>query len=328
MKILNRLQVFPLAIVGLCIITLASCKKDEEQEYEVPTISTTDVIDIKETSAVCGGKITNDGGSEITARGVCWSTSPNPTISNKKTTDGAGIGEFVSSLSGLSLGTAYYVRAYATNIIGTAYGEPMLFITDGSAGNISDNDGNTYTTIRLGTQTWMLENLRSITYNDGTPIPEVTDSTGWDSLRTPAYCWYNNQAVYANPYGALYNWHTVNTGKLCPTGWHVPTDAEWTILTNFLGGESTAGGKIKESGTIHWSHPNTGATNQIRFTALPGGYRYDNATFYGLGLYGYWWTSTEFNNKVKYRSLKYNQAYIDNYDAGMRRGFSVRCIKD
>ena len=155
---------------------------------------------------------------------------------------------------------------------------------------VTDYDGNHYSSVLIGSQIWMAENLKTIKYNDGTAIPLVTDATEWSNLTTHGYCWYNNdEATYGDTYGALYNWYTVETGNLCPTGWHVPTDAEWTELIDYLGGESVAGGKLKETGTTHWNSPNPGATNETGFTTLPGGYRADfNGSSGDIGNGGYW----------------------------------------
>jgi uncharacterized protein (TIGR02145 family) len=177
----------------------------------------------------------------------------------------------------------------------------------------------------------MQQNLATASYNDGSGIPNVSDNTAWSNLTTPGYCWYNNDAAtYKNTYGALYNWYAVNTGKLCPAGWHVPTDAEWTTLINYLGGESVAGGAMKEAGTAHWISPNTGATNSSGFTALPGGGRdYSDGTFDGLGLVGYWWSATEVSaTGAWFCYLYFNgpNAYL--YDHDKQNGFSVRCLKD
>lgn len=202
--------------------------------------------------------------------------------------------------------------------------------SDGST--VKDIDGNVYDTVRIGTQVWMVENLKTTKYNDGTSIPLVTDDTEWENLGTPGYCWFNNDAAtYKSAYGALYNWYSVNTGKLCPTGWHVPTDAEWTILIDYLGGEGVAGGKMKEAGLTHWPTPNTGATNSSGFTALPGGCRGDDnfsETFRAL-----FWSSSQCDATTAwYRSLYFNYESIDRgyYDFGgyKHNGFSVRCVKD
>jgi uncharacterized protein (TIGR02145 family) len=176
----------------------------------------------------------------------------------------------------------------------------------------------------------MVENLKTTRYNNDTAIPLVTDNITWMNLSTPGYCWYNDSAIYGNTYGALYNWYTVNTGKLAPTGWHVPSDSEWEVLGNYLGGDSVAGGPLKEASTTHWNSPNTGATNSSGFSALPGGSRASNGTFYGIGNNGYWWSSMAYDAANSwsrgifyyganvYRSTNYNSDY----------GFSVRCVKN
>jgi len=202
----------------------------------------------------------------------------------------------------------------------------------GNCGTITDLDGNSYNTISIGAQCWMQKNLSVTRYNDGAAIPLVTDNTAWSNLTTPGYCWYNNDAAtYKAAYGAMYNWYTVNTGKLCPTGWHVPSDAEWTTLTDYLGGTSVAGGHLKEAGTTHWLSPNTGADNSSGVTALPVGNRsYDDGSFYGLGGSAFFWGSTEIDaGNASYRYLGYGTAYVSQYGDGHEDfGFSVRCLKD
>jgi uncharacterized protein (TIGR02145 family) len=193
-----------------------------------------------------------------------------------------------------------------------------------------DYDGNTYHTIKIGTQVWMAENLKTTRNKNGHIIPLVTDNTAWGNLTTPGYCWYNNDpSEYKATYGALYNWYTVNTGNLCPTGWHVPTDAEWTTLTTYLGGESTAGVKLKEKGTAHWLSPNTGATNETVFTALPGGYRGSNGAYDFIGSYGDWWSSTEYSTTTAwYRSMACGSSGVGRGGYNKQDGFSVRCLRD
>jgi len=295
----------------------------------VPTIITATVTSITSTTAISGGDITINGGAAVTASGVCWGTSTNPIATGSHTTDGTTTGTFTSSITGLIASTTYYVRAYATNSAGTAYGNEETFATLASGGTVTDYEGNVYQTITIGTQTWMAENLKSTTYNDGTPIPFVTDGTAWGALSTPAYCWNNNdEASYKNLYGALYNWHSVNTGKLCPTGWHIPTDTEWTTLTTFLGGVS-AGGKLKETGTTHWSSPNTGATNESGFTALPGGHRSGiSGAFTDVGNDCYLSSATE-NDALNAngRSMDFNTSNVANLLGSKKNGWSVRCIE-
>jgi len=195
---------------------------------------------------------------------------------------------------------------------------------------VTDIDGNVYNTVTIGTQVWMLENLKVTKLNDGTAIPLVTDKTSWLNLTTPGFCWYgNNEATYKNTYGALYNWYTVNTGKLSPAGWHVPTDAELTTLTNYLGGESIAGGKLKETGTTHWQSPNTGATNESGFTGLPGGMRNVPGFFYNIENSGIWWSSTEYDATNEWLSeADYNYGGFYKLNLVKTCGFSVRCVKD
>ena len=291
----------------------------------VPSISTAITTPISQSTATSGGNISSDGGGNVTVRGVCCNTSQNPTISNSKTSDGSVTVSFTSTITGLTIGISYYVRAYATNSAGTAYGNELIF----KINTVTDIDGNVYNTVIIGTQNLMAENLKTTKYNDGTAIPNITDNTAWTNLTTPSYCWYNNDATtYKATYGALYNWYTVNTGKLCPQGWHVPTDVEWTNLATYLGGMSIAGGKMKETGTTHWLSPNTGATNESGFLALPGGNRYDTG-FINIGSLACWWGSTEYSTtEASWRALMSIQVNLSGTYHFKRLGVSVRCVKD
>ncbi len=293
-------------------------------------LTTTAITGITATAAISGGNITSDGGFPVTARGVCWSTSQSPTIAGSHISNGSGTGAFTSNINGLSSNTTYYVRAYATNAAGTTYGNQLSFTSNGTGSPVTDVDGNNYATIWIGGQNWMQENLKTTHYRDGAPIQPVTDNTTWASMTSGAYCYYNNNTSYGNTYGALYNWYTVNTGKLCPTGWHVPSDAEWTMLTDYLGGASVAGGKLKEAGTAHWQSPNTGATNSSGFTALPGGDRNNSSgNFNDMGNYGYWWSSAESNTiGAWFRFMSYNSANVYRGNYYKVDGLSVRCLRD
>jgi uncharacterized protein (TIGR02145 family) len=197
---------------------------------------------------------------------------------------------------------------------------------------VKDVDGNVYHTVNIHGQIWMVENLKTTHYNDGnnTEIPNITDNSVWGGLITPAYCWYNNDVSYKTTFGALYNWYAVNTGNLCPTGWHVPSDGEWTTLINNLGGDTaTAGGRLKETGTAHWVSPNTGADNSSGFTALPGGSHYTNGSFYYNGKYGWYWSSTESTaTTAMHPYMVYNSSAITRKPGSKSIGFSVRCIKN
>jgi len=214
--------------------------------------------------------------------------------------------------------------------IRSAPGSYIDFWISGTLKGVTDADGSFYKIVTIGTQTWMAENLKTTKYNDGTPIPLVTDNTAWLAQAAPAYCWYDNdEPTNKNIYGALYNWFTVNTGKLCPVGWHVPTDAEWTTLTTFLGGVNLAGGKLKETGMTHWISPNMGATNESGFTGLPGGYRHPDGTFYEVGIFGYWWSSTSYDYMFSWmRALSYDSSSMIQTRWNKPAGYSVRCIKD
>ena len=299
----------------------------------LPTLTTTTASAITSATSTSGGNIISDGGTTVSARGVCWSTAPTPTTANSYTTDGTGVGIFTSSMTGLTANTTYYVRAYATNSVGTAYGNEISFMTLLPAtGTVTDIEGNVYDYLTIGSQTWMVENLKTTTYNDGTSIPNVTVASIWATLATPAYSWYNNDVANKNTYGGLYNWYAINTGKLAPTGWHVSTDAEWTTLTTYLGGESVAGGKLTEIGTAHWLIPNTGATNETGFTALPGGTHYSiDGTYLYLGNIGYWWTASESDAESAWNrgwSVSNNSFGVGRGVNYKRAGFSVRCIRD
>lgn len=300
-------------------------------QVEVPVLTTTEITAITQTTAASGGNITDDKGRPVTARGVCWSTNQNPTIADTKSGDGTGTGIFIHTMVGLTPGTIYYVRAYATNSVGTAYGTQVSFTTSsgGQTGTVTDIGSNIYNIVTIGTQIWMAENLKTTKYKDGTAIPLATDGSAWAALETPGYSWYNNDSTtYNATYGALYNWYTVSTGILCPTGWHVPSDAEWTTLITYWGGENVAGGKLKESGTTHWSSPNIGATNETGFTALPGGYADDDVSFFYFRLYGGWWSSTGGGLEAWSRCMTYTDSRVYHEYYNKKDGFSVRCVKD
>jgi uncharacterized protein (TIGR02145 family) len=284
----------------------------------------------------------------VQARGVVWSTNPNPDISlSTKTLNGPGFGTFTDNLTRLVPNTTYYVRAYATNSAGTAYGNQVVFKTTNSSigfpcsgtPTVNDIDGNIYNTTPIGTQCWMRENLRTTKYRDGTVIP--MDSSGGEYGNKIGETWSNrtlgartiNRNNFNNlmTFGYLYNWYSVNDNKgLCPIGWSVPSDEDWTKLTNFLGSE--AGGKLKTQGTTHWRHPNLGATDEVNFSALPGGIRGTDGEYYNIGFAGDWWSSTSIDsNRAWSRWLYSNSTELsrDSQCAGYKKtGLSVRCIKN
>lgn len=299
---------------------------------DVPVLTTTAASALASTTATSGGIISSDGGSSVTVRGVCWAMTQNPTTANSKTSDGSGSGTFISNITGLSSGRTYYVRAYATNGVGTSYGNQITFLSQGLVPEtFTDVDANVYHAVVIGTQTWMVENLKTTRYRNGASIPNVTVNASWPTLVSGAYCWRNNDAAsFKATYGALYNWYTVVDGRnIAPAGWHVPTIGEWNTLVNYLGGVTVAGGKLKESGTTHWTTPNSGATNSTGFTAVPGGTRNSDGTFFNFGTYGAWWISTEYSTtKAWYGFMYCNDSDADNYNDFKFLGFSVRCIRD
>lgn len=209
--------------------------------------------------------------------------------------------------------------------------EDNTTINDTVHGTVTDIDGNVYKTILIGDQTWMAENLKVTRFNDGSAIPLILDSNEWNNLTTPGFCWYDNDSVVnKEEYGGLYNWYAVNTGKLAPIGWHVPSDQEWWTLFFFLGNVPVLGAKMKETGTEHWMSPNVGATNSSGFTALPGGCRIINRQFDYLGQYGYWWASTEMTLSQGWSWGLVNDSEASSWIGAYFKtgGFSIRCIQD
>ena len=322
-------------------------------DIQVPVLTTAAVGSITSSAALAGGEITDDGGGAVTQRGVCWGTEGTPTLQDNYTSDGVGTGSFTSTIDGLSPETDYFVRAYAVNSAGTSYGNEISF----TSGKITDADGNEYTTVEIGTQLWLVENLKTTTLNDGTKmkagtdVPLVTGNTEWSNLNTPAYCWYNNDEETYATYGPLYNWYAVNSGELCPAGWHVASNSDWAAMLQYLidngfNYDETTGTPISENkvakalaASSGWTASNnTGAVgnddypakiNITGFTARPSGYRRYDGVFLDIGDYGNWWTSTSFSSEyAHYYVMIYNWDQVDYYEWDKRNGYSVRCVKD
>jgi uncharacterized protein (TIGR02145 family) len=323
----------------ILFIFIQGCKKDESNDSSnnnyptiptVPTMTTTAVNSITLTSVKCVGRIISNGDAEITASGICWGTVPSPTIAGSKTTDGTISGSFTSCITGLTPNTVYYMRAYASNSVGTGYGIERIVKTANST--VTDIDGNTYYTITIGTQQWMMENLKTTKYRNGVAIPSIQDvDEKWDTLTKGAYCNKNNDAAISSTYGKLYNWYAVaDTRGIAPTGWHVPSESEWIILENYLGGNKIAGSKLKEAGPSHWSNYNTDADNSSGFMGLPGGSRPYSGEMSNIGISAYWWSSADSNATLAFaRHLDIYGAYVErSYAYKGKVGFSVRCVKD
>ena len=273
-------------------------------------------------SGVCIGKILPTAFDELGVQGLYWSC----TQYDASEAWVLNLGHDITSC-----GHGYYFKqvGFAVRLVK----DPLFDKPTNSNityGTMSDQDGNVYKTVTIGTQTWMAENLRTTKYIDGTSIPNVTSASKWLKLTTGAYCNYNNTTSVDTiaTYGSLYNWYAVNTGKLAPKDWHVPTNAEYSTLISNLGGRCFAGGKLKEAGTAHWLSPNKGSDNSYGFTALPGGYC--SGTFTGLGIYGYWWSSTEDSETVALCTQigTFGISMSNWIFTGENVGFSVRCVKD
>jgi uncharacterized protein (TIGR02145 family) len=302
-----------------------------------PTLTTADLTEITSTSAISGGNISNTGGGAITAKGVCWSTTENPDTGDNSTVESSGTAIFISNITGLSDGTVYYVRSYATNSAGTTYGNQITFITP-----VTDIEGTVYKTARIGTQVWMAENLKVARLNDNTGIPNIPGNPEWMAMSTPAYSWLSNNSANKDVYGALYNWFAVNTGKLCPDGWHVGTDAEYNTMEMHLGISAAdvnlwgfrgtdEGTELKAAST--WTAGGNG-TNVSGFNALAGGYRqWSDGSFPGVGVITYFWTASDDaangNPTVGwYRRVDNNETRIYKGATEKEGGKYVRCIKD
>lgn len=340
-----------------------------ETTATIPTITTSSISGITTTTATCGGNVTADGGSSVTDRGVCWSTSQNPTFSNSHTTDGAGTGSFTSSLTGLTAGTTYYVRAYAINEEGIAYGNQVSFATTAplqdslpcpGTPTVTDYDGNVYSTVQIGTQCWMRQNLRTTHYADGTSISNGGTSTSSSSRR---YFNYSTSGITLASRGYLYNWAAVMRGAsssntnpsgvqgVCPTGWHVPSKAEFTQLTDYVssqsqyvcGGNSTyiakalaaTSGWSGNGGSNACSVPvNQSSNNATGFTAVPAGILHyssssGSASFGLAGNDAIFWSSTKYDSSEAYNlGVDYFFLFANLKFNPTPTGYSVRCLKN
>jgi len=286
----------------------------------IPTLTTQEIYNITQTAAVSGGDVTSDGGASVTARGICWNTSASPTIANSHTINGTGTGAYSSSMTGLTASTLYYVRAYATNSIGTSYGNQRSFTTLFQCGENVIYEGKVYNTVLMGSQCWFAKNL-----DVGTQI-NVSQAQTNNGVKEK-YC-YDNLPSNCLTYGGLYQWdeamqYSTAQGSqgLCPSGWHIPTDAQWAIYQS-----TTFGGAMKEAGTNHWSSPNTGATNSSGFTGLPSGAT-SSGTFSELTYYGYFWASyKDGQGFANGWYLRYDKAYFNPTTFWYESGVPIRCI--
>ncbi|MGD9679358.1 MAG: fibrobacter succinogenes major paralogous domain-containing protein [Vulcanibacillus sp.] len=313
----------------------------------LPIVITKKVTNIGEYTAECLGNIEYDGEFDIVERGVCWSTTPNPTINEYKTNEGGGKGSYISKLEGLKNKTTYYVRTYAKNENGISYGNQVEIVK-----GVTDVDGNTYNVVKIGPQIWMAENLKTTKFNDNTLILNETNSFDWGHLTTPAYCWYNNnEDKYKDKYGALYNAYAVMTNKLCPIGWHIATKDEWNEMIKYLltnrfksKGSADIDRTAKALASTSGWHRSKGSSdvgnndfpkyrNITGFSAFPGGKRVSHpSNFQNKGKSAYWWLSSEENSETIYGwSISYYDSACSLFScfrSGLEQGFSIRCVKD
>ena len=294
---------------------------------DVPEVTTREVNNTG-TFVISSGGIINSGGL-IQLAGVCWSTSPEPTTDDDKTEDQLIYSDFYSDPYGLLPGETYYLRAYAVNIAGVGYGNEFMFTMPEAT--VYDPDGNPYSSADIGTQTWLVENLKTTKYANGEVIPNLTVLEDWANATSGAWSYYENESLYDVPYGKLYNWFAVTDPRnVCPAGWHVPAESEWATLISFLGGNEVAGNALKETGIAHWQPYNDFATNNSGFTALPGGARSTSIGIsYPIPSLGMFWSTTpvDSENAVGYYLFDAYQS-ITRQGYENRTGLSVRCVKD
>lgn len=314
---------------------------------QIPTVTTSAITTFTSTMVILGGNVISDGNTTVTERGVCYSTSQNPTTANNKTVIGSGTGTFSTTVSGLKTDTTYYIRAFAINSQGTAYGNQIFFIPPpltGSGTFIDSRDGNTYKWIKIGMQAWMAENLAYLpavySVSVGSDTAPFYYVIGYEGTDTNAAMTTANYSTF----GVLYNWPAAMTA--CPQGWHLPSNEEWIALYNYLiyngfGYEGSGDdiGKSLAANTM-WGYNSTpgapgndpSSNNSSGFSGLPGGYRGRNGVFYSLGHFGLWWSSSgstviPTTHRMCW-SLTYHSTFISRFGEFKDNGLSVRCIRD
>ncbi len=358
----TRLQTILILTAVFCFTVFAACKKDE---VELPSINTEQISDYGTDFAICGGEVTYDGGGTINARGVVWGVFNNPSLEDNEgfTVNGSGVGVFTSNISGLEPSTTYYVRAYATNSAGTAYGYSLSFTTleeeeEPDYTSFTDpRDQNVYKTIVIGNQEWFAENLRHLPSVVGPGTGSHTQAYfyvfGYDGTNVAEA----KSSEHYSTYGVLYNWHAAMNGAsssanspsgvqgICPAGWHLPSDAEWDILRDYLIANghnydgTTSGNKVAKSlaSNSNWTSSSSNgavgndlsANNSSGFNGLPAGQRNTSNLFGQMGLFAYWWTSTEATaGNAWQRNLNFGSFGINRDDFNKAAGFSVRCVRN
>lgn len=329
------------AIGGICpgIISNLDCASVKNNGKLTANISKPGILSIIPYKGGNGGA---HNGQVVISTGVTGLTA---TLLSARFSE--GIDSLIYTITGTPLTNG--IASFAINIGGqTCILNRNVDVTPFFDSNITDIDGNTYRTFKIGNQQWMADNLKTTKYSDGSTIINIsTDNILWSSNTTGAWCYYNNDVENNSKYGKLYNWYVINSSisgykNICPTGWHVPSDNEWTILTDYLGGETDAGGKMKQIGTTYWKSPNTDATNESLFTGLPGGIRDASGNNYvNSGIFAYFWSSSDYystnltrggtidhSNDIWIRTLGANNKYIGRSYFNKSNGLSIRCLKD
>jgi uncharacterized protein (TIGR02145 family) len=326
---------------GLLLIYCFMVVGCSEEAVEPPSVSIGLITNISGNSASVSAQVIFDGNSMVSDRGILLGDEPQVTFLHTKVSNGTGMGVFETSLNNLYPGKRYYLKAYAVNAAGVSFSEEKSFTTTAA---VTDIDGNIYTSVSIGSQTWLKENLKVSRFCNGDEIPYVPDPDTWAKLAEniywgAAYTYYNNDASYNTRYGKLYNWYpTIDSRGLCPTGWHIPNELEWETLLTFLGGHAEAGGKLKTVGTTDWLAPNVGASDQSGFSGLPGGWRLNDGTYQAISILGLWWSTTESEGDfppsytAKALLLVYENGTAwninENYSWLKGDGLSCRCLKD
>jgi len=335
---LDDIGIWNRALTPQEITNLYNSQLPTQSSLCLPTITTSAPSSVGVDTVVIGGDISNDGGSSIVLRGVCYSTSPNPNMGNQRTEDGSGIGSFNTVLRGLTPSTTYYARSYAKNSNGVvAYGNEVSFTTSASlpgvrcpgTPSVTDIDGNIYNTVQIGNQCWTQSNLKTSRYRNGDNIPTGLTNSAWGNTTSGAYGIYNNDTSVVPLYGLHYNGYAVNDVRgICPAGWQVPTDNDLTTLVNFLGGDSIAGGHLK-SVNVGFSQPNSGASNSSGFSGVAAGYFGPIGGNTDLWVNSYVWSRNSANSNLAWvRYLHYLNTRVYRFQYGMTWGFSVRCLKN
>jgi uncharacterized protein (TIGR02145 family) len=327
-NIMKSLKYYWLIIIIILGLTMNSCKK--EPSVALPVVKTYAPEFVSTTTITVGFRVESDGGAKISDCGLYIGDAPSPETLGSKIKIASDTGTFYVQINGLDGNSLYYMKAYAVNSKGEGLGSQVTFTTPAE---IKDFDNNPYETVIIDKQVWMASNLKTTHYMNGDLI-STTSAPASDitSESTPKYQWsFNGDDANASVYGKLYTYYAVtDTRKICPAGFHVPSDAEWIMLENYLGGANYAASFLKENGNSHWNSPyNTDANNVTLFRALPGGYRNTTGTFFYLKDYGFWWSSTEGDiSNVWVRSMYTQSSQISRLSFAKRFGASVRCIKD